>query len=303
MEEDFSSGVHTWPGLDDRFNKTLTGLYSFYMQVSVAANYTLRVNATGSIALYVDNNEQPTIFFDKNSWLTSQTGTVALQPGVHLFLLQYSSDKYTQQQISAEVMIGESFWRLLDDSQTFQAGQGPSWLRYDVLSTKVDMPLVVKKPDYSGGPADSFSVSPPLPESLHLDTKTGAITGALKVGTEEETHTERYQRNVRDHGDQCRGNHVGADQNSGGHGAPERTDRHLLPDQPEPVSRALHPYPRPEPRLPARRGQSGPSDAAGVGVEGGAERQHDSLERRADKRLQHRSGDSVGGFHRPALHR
>ena len=53
MEEDFSSGVHTWPGLDDRFNKTLTGLYSFYMQVSVAANYTLRVNATGSIALYV----------------------------------------------------------------------------------------------------------------------------------------------------------------------------------------------------------------------------------------------------------
>ena len=82
---------------------------------------------------------------------------MALQPGVHLFLLQYSSDKYTQQQISAEVMIGESFWRLLDDSQTFQAGQGPSWLRYDVLSTKVDMPLVVKKPDYSGGPADSFS--------------------------------------------------------------------------------------------------------------------------------------------------
>ena len=201
MEEDFTSGVHTWPGLDDRFNKTLTGLYSFYMQVPAAANYTLRVNATGSIAMYVDNDVSPLIFYDKNSWLTSQEGTVLLQPGVHLFLLQYASDKYSKQQISAEVMIGESFWRLLDSQQTFQAGQGPSWLQYDVLSTKVDMPLVVRGPDYSGGAVDSFSVSPSLPDSLQLDPKTGAISGVIQVGVDGETHAERQQRNVRGDGD------------------------------------------------------------------------------------------------------
>lgn len=271
MEEDFASGVHTWPGLDDRFNKTLTGLYSFYIQVTAAANYTLRVNATGSMAVYVDNNVKPLIFFDKNSWLRSEQGTVLLEPGTHLFLLQYSSDKYTKQQISAEMMIGESFWRLLDASQTFQAGQGPSWLYYDVLSTKVDMPLVVKRPDYCGSAVVSFSVSPSLPTSLQLDPKTGVISGVIQVGADARTHAEHHQRNLHRDGEQRDGNRVSADQDPGGHRAAAGTDRHLLPDQPEPLFGPLHPRPGPEPRLPARRGQSGPSAAAGVVIERGAE--------------------------------
>lgn len=181
LTEDYQTGSHTWPGIDDRFDLAFGAHFSTYISVPTSGIYEFQLSSYSSISLYIDNNEAPLIYYDTTGgWAHVENGLVDLTSGFHLIEIQFNNVRSIAQ-VVVEMRPQGGQWILLDETNTWVAGLAPSWFTYDPISLITSLPLVIPRRDFSGSFVERFTITPPLPVGVEFDEQTGAITGSVEV--------------------------------------------------------------------------------------------------------------------------
>ena len=67
LEDEYEDEEHTWPGLDDRFERTFSAGITGYLNIGVAGEYTFTLLSSQVGALYFDDQSTPVISFSGNN--------------------------------------------------------------------------------------------------------------------------------------------------------------------------------------------------------------------------------------------
>ncbi|KAK8797269.1 hypothetical protein WA158_004477 [Blastocystis sp. Blastoise] len=176
-----STGGHAWPGLDDRFRDFLSAVYSGYLVINQAGEYTFKVTSDDGATLFIDNFDVPVV--DNGGCHGDKTteATITLTPGKHVIFITYFDMNYGSRlgvwYRSESLNIPET---VLSQANTRVGGRGPSFLHYNTINAVVGSQIHTAYPTFASGAATEYTSTPALPGGLSIDSR-GLITGVVNT--------------------------------------------------------------------------------------------------------------------------
>ena len=169
---------NTWPGLDKRFIDYYTSYMYGTIQTVVEADYVFSLASDDASFLYIDSLETPVINRDGCRGSSTDTETVHLTPGRHLFVVKFlevnGAATLSLLYASPEAGLDQ---HVLDSTNTKVGGRGPTFITYPLITGYANAELKVYTPERVSGDVERWEVNPPLPAGMTLDQHRGEIRG------------------------------------------------------------------------------------------------------------------------------
>ena len=169
---------NTWPGLDKRFRDYYTSYMYGTIQTVVEADYVFSLASDDASFLYIDSLETPVINRDGCRGSSTDTKTVHLTPGRHLFVVKFlevnGAATLSLLYASPEAGLDQ---HVLDSTNTKVGGRGPTFITYPLITGYANAELKVYTPERVSGDVERWEVNPPLPAGMTLDQHRGEIRG------------------------------------------------------------------------------------------------------------------------------
>ena len=169
---------NTWPGLDERFRDYYTSYMYGYIQTVVDANYVFSLASDDASFLYIDSLETPVINRDGCRGSSTDTASVHLATGRHLFVVKFlevnGAATLSLRYASPDVGLTQ---QILDSTNTKVGGRGPTFITYPLITGYANAELKVYTPERVSGDVEKWEVNPPLPSGMTLDQHRGEIRG------------------------------------------------------------------------------------------------------------------------------
>ena len=172
---------HTWPGLDDRFERTFSAGITGYLNIGAAGEYSFALRSSQTGALYFDDATTPLISFSENRE-TERNATITLTSGRHLIRLYFASqDKTARLRLRYASPAAGLPVTTIDQVVTFVGGHAPSFLEQEDISAFVNGEIDAARPRFSGSYVTSFSIAPALPTGISINPVSGVISGSTST--------------------------------------------------------------------------------------------------------------------------
>ena len=147
---------NTWPGLDERFRDYYTSYMYGYIQTVVEADYVFSMASDDASFLYIDSLETPVINRDGCRGSSTDTKTVHLTPGRHLFVVKFlevnGAATLSLLYASPEAGLDQ---HVLDSTNTKVGGRGPTFITYPLITGYANAELKVYTPEREAGGVSS----------------------------------------------------------------------------------------------------------------------------------------------------
>ncbi|KAK8807199.1 hypothetical protein WA158_003958 [Blastocystis sp. Blastoise] len=172
-----STGGHVIPGLDDRFRDFWGAYYTGYIVIASTGEYTFKVESDDGASVYIDDFNTVAVQTRGCGGGTVENN-IQLTAGKHLIFITYFDIN-----LGAKLHVWfksdalSISYQLLSESNTRIGGRAPTFLKYEPITGIAGNNIMVARPVFSSGLAQSFTVSPSLPVGLTIDEK-GNISGA-----------------------------------------------------------------------------------------------------------------------------
>ena len=171
--------THTWPGLDDRIETYFSASITGYLNIGPSADYVFHITYAGTVViLYFDTATTPLIRISRSSGM--QNVTIYLTTGRHLMRLYFSSSYLAR--LLVQYSSPEAGFPLttIDDTVTFVGGMAPSFEERDI-TTFISGTIETTRPCMRGSYITSFTVSPPFPVGISINSVSGVISGSSSL--------------------------------------------------------------------------------------------------------------------------
>ncbi|KAK8808373.1 hypothetical protein WA171_001593 [Blastocystis sp. BT1] len=168
---------HTWPGLDDRIETYFSGSITGYLNIGPSADYVFHITCERSVILYFDTATTPLIYASVSG---THTATIYLTTGRHLMRLYFSSGDSPRLLVQYSSPAAGLPLTTIDDTVTFVGGMAPSLQEKDI-TTFVSGTIETTRPCMRGSYITSFTVSPPFPVGISINSVSGVISGSSSL--------------------------------------------------------------------------------------------------------------------------
>ena len=144
----------------------------------VEADYVFSLASDDASFLYIDSLETPVINRDGCRGSSTDTETIHLTPGRHLFVVKFlevnGAATLSMRYASPEAGLDQ---HVLDSTNTKVGGRGPTFITYPLITGYANAELKVYTPERVSGDVERWEVNPPLPAGMTLDQHRGEIRG------------------------------------------------------------------------------------------------------------------------------
>ena len=175
--------THTWPGLDDRIKTYFSASITGYLNIGPSADYVFHITCMASVILYFDTATTPLIRISRSSGM--QNATIYLTTGRHLMRLYFSSSYLARLLVQYSSPEAGLPLTTIDDTVTFVGGMAPSLQERDI-TTFISGTIETTRPCMRGSYITSFTVSPPFPVGISINSVSGVISGSSSLYSSED---------------------------------------------------------------------------------------------------------------------
>ena len=174
---------HTWPGLDDRIGGYFSVSVTGYLNIGPSADYVFHITCMASVILYFDTATTPLIYASVSKM---KNATIYLTTGHHLMQL-YFRGSYPGPRLLVQYSSPAAGLPLttIDDTVTFVGGMAPSLQERDI-TTFISGTIETTRPCMRGSYITSFTVSPPFPVGISINSVSGVISGSSSLYSSED---------------------------------------------------------------------------------------------------------------------
>ena len=174
---------HTWPGLDDRIGSSFSASITGYLNIGPSADYVFHITCMASVILYFDTATTPLIYASVSKM---KNATIYLTTGHHLMQL-YFRGSYPGPRLLVQYSSPAAGLPLttIDDTVTFVGGMAPSLQERDI-TTFISGTIETTRPCMRGSYIISFTVSPPFPVGISINSVSGVISGSSSLYSSED---------------------------------------------------------------------------------------------------------------------
>lgn len=175
---------NTWPGLDERFRDYYTSYMYGYIHALLETDFIFYMASDDASLLYIDSLNEPVINRDGCRGSSTDTATVHLTPGRHLFVVKFlevnGAATLSLKWESPDAGIAQA---VLDNTNTKVGGRGPTFITYPLITGYANAELKTYFPELNSGAIQNsvsgqgWTVNPPLPNGITLDPHRGQIRG------------------------------------------------------------------------------------------------------------------------------
>ena len=176
--------THTWPGLDDRIKTYFSASITGYLNIGPSADYVFHITYAGTVViLYFDTATTPLIYASVSKM---KNATIFLETGRHL-VRSYFCGSHPGPRLLVQYSSPEAGLPLttIDDTVTFVGGMAPSLQERDI-TTFISGTIETTRPCMRGSYITSFTVSPPFPVGISINSVSGVISGSSSLYSSED---------------------------------------------------------------------------------------------------------------------